>query len=313
MTEISKGLVKLAGKLFQEADEQKRFIDSITAPETQDICLIWLNSDEPGFSVLEKNFWESSFIYRVENSVKPGATKEHELGQFYCLDTSSVFSASVMKEIHEKPDTILDLCSSPGGKGIYAWRLFKPEMLICNEVIGKRIPALISNLKRCTISPSKVTNLDTRIFAEKFQSIADLVIVDAPCSGQSLLVKGKRSDGCFHPAAINMNSNRQKRILANASSTVKGGGHLAYMTCTFSPEENEKVIEWFLKRFSMFSPVEVEGYKEFQSHLTTIPCYRLWPHRTKGAGGFSCLLKKNSGDDEEEGDIEELRAVWKQG
>ena len=79
-----------------------------------------------------------------------------------------------------------------------------------------------------------------------------MVIVDAPCTGQSLLAKGDKALGCFHPVSINKSASRQKRIMANAAQTVAGGGYLAYMTCTFSTEENEQVGEWLMKQFPQF-------------------------------------------------------------
>lgn len=97
-----------------------------------------------------------------------------------------------------------------------AWRAMKPAELWCNEVIGKRIPALISNLKRCHVYPAVVINADTGVLADTGPQTADVVLVDAPCSGQSLVARGKKSPGCFHPATINM----------NAKSTASNSGEL---------------------------------------------------------------------------------------
>lgn len=77
----------------------------------------------------------------------------------------------------------------PGGKSIFAWKTLNPGLLLCNEVIGKRMGMLISNLKRCQINLSAAANLDSKILAEKMPQTANLVIVDAPCTGQSLLAK----------------------------------------------------------------------------------------------------------------------------
>ncbi|MEG5173865.1 hypothetical protein [Microcoleus sp. B3-D7] len=75
---------------------------------------------------------------------------------------------------------------------------------------------------------------------------ANLVIVDAPCTGQSLLAKGDKAPGCFHHVTINSNANRQKRIFANSAKIVAPQGYLVYMTCTYSTAENEQVSEWLL-------------------------------------------------------------------
>jgi len=160
---------------------------------------------------------------------------------------------------------------------------------------------LISNLKRCQISPSIIFNRDSSIFAENIPLSSNLVIVDAPCTGQSLLAKGEKAPGCFHPTAINKSANRQKRIIANSAQIVAPQGYLAYMTCTYSPEENEQVCEWFLSRFPHFQAVEINHLQEYQSHLTNIPCYRLFPQDRLGAGAFTALFKNT-----EVGEVKEL-------
>ncbi len=119
----------------------------------------------------------------------------------------------------------------------------------------------------------------------------DVVVVDAPCTGQSLLAKGETAPGCFHPVQINKNANRQRRILANAAQAVAPEGYLAYMTCAYSPEENEDTIAWLLARFPQFQPVIVPALHLFQSHLTDLPCYRMMPQDGLGAGAFTCLLR----------------------
>ncbi|MGH2414761.1 MAG: RsmB/NOP family class I SAM-dependent RNA methyltransferase, partial [Microcystaceae cyanobacterium] len=63
------------------------------------------------------------------------------------------------------------------------------------------------------------------------------------------------------------------------------------MTCIYSPEENEQVSEWFLQRFPSFQPVEVPNLAAYQSHLATVPCYRMWPQTGLGAGAFAVLFQ----------------------
>jgi 16S rRNA C967 or C1407 C5-methylase (RsmB/RsmF family) len=163
--------------------------------------------------------------------------------------------------------------------------------LICNEVIGKRLGMLISNLKRCQISPVAVLNQDPSRLAAQFPRSLPLILVDAPCSGQSLLAKGGKAPGCFHPVTINRNANRQKRILANAAQMLAPGGYLLYTTCTYAVEENERVGEWLWKQFPNLQPCTVPALAEYQSHLASYPCYRLWPQSGLGAGAITLLLQ----------------------
>jgi 16S rRNA C967 or C1407 C5-methylase (RsmB/RsmF family) len=160
-----------------------------------------------------------------------------------------------------------------------------------NEVIRKRTAPLISNYKRCLIDPAIVVSYDPQKLAEICGPVAQVVIVDAPCSGQSLVMKNKAAPGAFHPATISMNERRQRRILANSRALVTEGGYLLYSTCTFSRDENEDVVEWFLERFPAFEAVPVAALAAFRSHLSSEPCYRLWPHQGLGAGSFTALFR----------------------
>ncbi|MDG1897247.1 MAG: hypothetical protein P8J37_20310, partial [Fuerstiella sp.] len=247
--EISNTLKRLARRLFPDQVLREQFVQSLSAPAGYPVAVVWIRDRPavPVFDPLPRPNWLPDYVDLVTFEQRPGRHELHEQGAFYCLDPSSVFMAVGMCAVGDT-DTVVDVCTSPGGKSIMAWRAMKPAELWCNEVIGKRIPALISNLKRCHVYPAVVINADTGVLADTGPQTADVVLVDAPCSGQSLVARGKKSPGCFHPATINMNANRQRRILANSTSLVKHGGWLIYMTCTYSLKENERNVEWRLKK-----------------------------------------------------------------
>jgi 16S rRNA C967 or C1407 C5-methylase (RsmB/RsmF family) len=225
-----------------------------------------------------------------------------------------VFAATAFSAISANPHVLIDVCAAPGGKSVFAWRGLQPQLLIANEVIGKRTGVLIANLQRCSVAPACVISRDSSILAEAWPNAADVVVVDAPCSGQSLLARGKESPGCFHPATINMNSNRQKRILANAAALVAPGGWLTYMTCTFSEKENEDILRWLLKRFPRFAPQPVPLLAGRESPLADFPCYRLWPHEGEGAGAFTAILRNTDASSEaEEIDLDAVHVLWSSG
>lgn len=244
--------------------------------------------------------WQPDFVDRVQTEDKIGQHPLHQEGHFYSLDLSSVFAASAMGAIASPICTVFDMCASPGGKSIFAWRMFQPELLLCNEVTNKRIGALVYNLRRCEIRPARVVSVDSNVLAEEIPQIADLVLVDAPCTCQSVLAKGEKAPGCFHPVSINKNANRQKRILANSASLVAPQGYLLYMTCTYSTEENEEVMDWFLERFPEFAPVTVPALQDYQSHLTEQPCYRMFPQYGLGAGSFTVLFQNQAAGEKQE-------------
>ncbi|MCU0570252.1 MAG: RsmB/NOP family class I SAM-dependent RNA methyltransferase [Oculatellaceae cyanobacterium Prado106] len=305
MPEASKLLLKLSQKLFEETAEQSQFVAALTQPKPFHPCILWTQSKPESipFTLEATVPWQPMFVDRLALGEKPGKNPLHDQGEFYCLDFSSVFAASPLLQL-ESASVILDVCASPGGKSLFAGRWFSlkepaPQFLISNEAIGKRIGALISNLKRCrcAIAPSTqviTLNRDPSVLAELLPQTADVVLVDAPCSGQSLLAKGIKADGCFHPVSINKNANRQKRILANAAQLVAPQGHLLYMTCAYSPEENEQVGEWFLSRFPEFQPLAVPHLAAYQSHLSDRPCYRMFPQSRLGAGAFTMLFQNTT-------------------
>ncbi len=328
MEKPSNLLLKLSRRIFDNIESREKFIEALINPQPFHPCILWCREkpkDSP-FEVEVTIDWQPDFIDRLSLAAKPGKHPLHAQGYFYCLDFSSVFAASILLTIHQsiihQPiisesvisgsvisesiisesiisefvisksiNTVFDMCAAPGGKSIFAWKLLQPNLLISNEVIGKRLGMLMSNFKRCYIHPHIIVNRDSSIFAEKIPLSSDLVIVDAPCSGQSLLAKGNKAPGCFHPTTINKNANRQKRIIANSAQIVAPQGYLAYTTCTYSPEENERVCEWFLKKFPQFKAIESDRLKAYRSQLTNIPCYRMFPQSGLGAGAFTVLFQ----------------------
>lgn len=291
-------LLKLARQLFPDSPERDQFVEALTHPQPFNPCILWCQPRESIFETEPPLPWQPSFVDRLTFGQQPGKHPLHDAGAFYCLDFSSAFAASALQTvanaIESEINLIFDMCASPGGKSVFAWQQLKPKQILANEVIGKRLGALISNLRRCQISPSAVMNVDSQILAEVIPGTAEVVLVDAPCSGQSLLAKGSPNPGCFHPVNVNKNANRQKRILANSAHLVAPQGYLLYMTCTYAPEENERVVEWLLERFPAFQPIEVEHLQPYRSTLTSLPCYRIFPHHRLGAGAFTALLENTN-------------------
>lgn len=306
---------KLARRLFEHEEQQAAFIAALSAPQEYRPAILWVDGELRGageFAIEPPLAWQPPFVDRLCAGQRPGQHPLHERGAFYCLDMSSVFAASVMSAVMRDQPLVIDMCASPGGKSIFAWRQSRPAMLLANEVIKKRTAQLIANFKRCRIRPAAVTSLDSAELAGLAGETASLVIVDAPCSGQSLIARSRDNPGCFHPATINLNANRQRRILANSATLVAPGGHLVYITCTYSVKENEGNAAWLMKQFPHFSALEAPRLSEFQSHLADFPCYRMWPQDGIGAGAFAVLFRKGAEGQRQDLDMEALRPVWMQ-
>ncbi|MDM7326224.1 MAG: RsmB/NOP family class I SAM-dependent RNA methyltransferase [Thermosynechococcus sp. Uc] len=291
VAKCSRLAVACANRLFESAHDRECFLEALTIPPAYAATVLWCREPTSSlpFEPLPPLPWQPPWVSRFAPGSRTGQHPLHEAGAYYCLDSSSVFAAVPLLTLPQEPSLVIDVCAAPGGKSLFAWRSLHPHYLLCNETIGKRVGMLIGNLKRCRVHPVGVTSWDTEVLAAEFQGTADVVIVDAPCSGQSLLAKGQKADGCFHPVTIRHNQRRQKRILAAATTLVRPGGWLLYSTCTFSQDENEGVATWLMATFPHLIPQKVPVLAPYQSHLAAFPCYRLWPQQGEGAGAFTVL------------------------
>jgi 16S rRNA C967 or C1407 C5-methylase (RsmB/RsmF family) len=308
-------MLRQAANLFPDRAERDLFIDALvkTVPREQAIIIM---KDDPAirtFPRMKRVDWQPAWVERLSEEFRPGQHPLYQKGCFYPLDFSSVFSASAMLAATEAPRRVLDLCASPGGKSVFCYRAFKPETLIANETIRKRTGALIANFTRCHIEGSHVWSADPSVYAKKYGEAFDMVIVDAPCTGQSLLAKGDDAPGAFSPQMIDMNVGRQRRIAGTAAQCLLPGGYLFYSTCTFSIKENEKLMTWLQAQYPELKPVEVPLLAAFQSRFVDFPCYRLFPHQGFGAGAFACLLRRDGDRPEELPILHEIAFSWKYG
>lgn len=224
--------------------------------------------------------------------VKPSAYPDYAAGWYYVLDLSSCWESAALSSV-PSPSCSLDLCAAPGGKTMLMSARFLPgasHRHVANEVNAARRGILRQNLTQCGLEQIEVTGLRPDQW-EKSTDRFDLILVDAPCSGQSLLAKGIKNPGCLGASMVNGNAKRQKGIMLAACHCVSPGGHILYSTCTYDPDENEKVMGYILRRVPGWDAVEVPLLKPYQSQLADFPAYRMLPEHGCGAGGFCCLLR----------------------
>ena len=246
----------------------------------------------PPFACIDTSAWAwlppGVFVPRAGE--KPTAHGDYrEKGYYYSLDLSSCWESAALAVV-PPPGSSLDMCAAPGGKTMLLAARHLPLRHIANEVSPSRRGILRQNLEHCGVPHTEVTGLRPDQWGTAGQ-LFDLLLVDAPCSGQSLLAKGIRNPGCLGASMVNGNAKRQKGILLAAVRCVAPGGHLLYTTCTYDPDENEKVISYILKRMPGWQAVAVPALSSFRSALVDFPAYRLLPEHGFGAGGFCCLLK----------------------
>lgn len=221
----------------------------------------------------KKVSWANEAYYFDEN-VRPGKHPYHEMGLYYIQEPSAMSAAALLAP---KPGMrVLDLCAAPGGKSTQlATYLGDSGLLVSNEINTQRSRILSQNIERMGIKNAIVTNEDSFVLASHFPGFFNAIQVDAPCSGEGMFRKLPEAIEQWSMENVAICAARQKEILDNAAVMLKPGGVIVYSTCTFSKEENEDVIEYFLERYPDFTLEEME---------------RFWPHKVDGEGHFVAKL-----------------------
>lgn len=233
-----------------------------------------------GISSDKKVSWANEAYYFDEN-VRPGKHPYHEMGLYYIQEPSAMSAAALLAP---KPGMrVLDLCAAPGGKSTQlATYLGDSGLLVSNEINTQRSRILSQNIERMGIKNAIVTNEDIFVLASHFPGFFNAIQVDAPCSGEGMFRKLPEAIEQWSMENVAICAARQKEILDNAAVMLKPGGVIVYSTCTFSKEENEDVIEYFLERHPDFTLEEME---------------RFWPHKVDGEGHFVAKLVRRGSVD----------------
>lgn len=180
----------------------------------------------------------------------------HHAGVFYFQEASAMSAVTALDP--QPGERVLDLCAAPGGKSTQiAGRLKGQGLLVSNEIIPSRAKILLSNIERMGVRNAAVTCEQPERLCTALRGFFDRVLVDAPCSGEGMFRREPVALTEWRPELPEACANRQLAILQSAKKAVKGGGLLVYSTCTFSPEENEGVVDAFLKENPDFEIEEI--------------------------------------------------------
>jgi 16S rRNA C967 or C1407 C5-methylase (RsmB/RsmF family)/NOL1/NOP2/fmu family ribosome biogenesis protein len=212
-------------------------------------------------------------------------------GAYYVQEASSMFIAEALRQVCNLAEDklVLDLCAAPGGKStLLASLLTDNSFLIANEVIKSRVEILKENIIRWGNPSVCVSHHEVEDFAD-LAGLFDIVLIDAPCSGEGLFRKDPDAIREWSEEAVVTCSARQKRLLTVAASFVKPEGILLYSTCTYNESENKENVEWLLQHggFQMLSL----DIKPDWGILARSFGYQFYPHRLRGEGFFMAALK----------------------
>ncbi|MFH1768783.1 MAG: RsmB/NOP family class I SAM-dependent RNA methyltransferase [Candidatus Omnitrophota bacterium] len=196
-------------------------------------------------------------------------------GLVYVQNVSSMIPPLILEPAAE--DKILDLCAAPGakttqivslaGESAFSQRglsdmtpeeknsqikalLDKQFELVAFEKIRVRYYKLLANLKiqgADFITPLLCDGIWAR---KKYPDYFDKILLDTPCSGEGrFYINNPRSFKYWKYRKVKEMAHKQKKLIASAFRALGSGGILVYSTCTFSPEENEEIVDWALNKF----------------------------------------------------------------
>lgn len=234
---------------------------------------------------------DNAFFYDPE-AFKASKHPYYAAGLYYLQEASAMTPAALLPIALN--DYVLDACAAPGGKSTaVAAKLADSGLLVANDISPSRSQALVRNIESAGITNALVSACDLKAFGH-LNNFFDKILVDAPCSGEGMFQRDKQTLKHYDAAESAYYAVKQKELLEQAYYLLKEGGLLCYSTCTFSPLENEEVIQAVLnnhpdlklsafpKRYAGFSP-GLNGLKD---------AIRIYPHKMAGEGHFIALLQK---------------------
>jgi 16S rRNA (cytosine1407-C5)-methyltransferase len=204
-------------------------------------------------------------------------------GKIYQQSSSSQLPVIVLDP--RKGERILDMCAAPGSKTSQMAMLMENSgQIVAIESAHQRYYKLKAVLVLLGAENVKVIFKDARLYRDN--ELFDAVLADVPCSSEGRFsADDPDSFKYWSTRKIKEMQNKQRGLLLSASRLVKPGGRLVYSTCTFAPEENEAVVNWFLKKAGNDFSVEKVSLRDIESY----PAILSWGKKTFHPDVSKCL------------------------
>jgi 16S rRNA C967 or C1407 C5-methylase (RsmB/RsmF family)/NOL1/NOP2/fmu family ribosome biogenesis protein len=242
--------------------------------------------------------------FRIAAGTPAGKHPYHAAGLYYIQDPSAMVVGALMNPL--PGERVADLAAAPGGKSTHlAAKMGDSGFLLANDIHPTRARELAGNLERFGVRNAAVTVESVDRLSARLPGFFDRVLLDAPCSGEAMFFKSEAARSDWDVGSVDGCARRQEELLSRAAVMVRPGGLLVYSTCTFSPEEDERVIACFIRESGDFTieesfrpPGASSGRPDWvEPELPGLSrTVRLWPHRFAGAGHFIALLRRAPGD-----------------
>ncbi|MDO4695274.1 hypothetical protein [Porphyromonas sp.] len=251
----------------------------------------------------------SDLGYYIDSRPTFGVDPLWHAGAYYVQEASSMFVSCYLTNLDFSPKVALDLCAAPGGKSTLMRSLLPQScVLITNEPDKGRATILHENITRYGGDEIIITNAyPHQLRASGLK--CDLILVDAPCSGEGMFRKDPNSRNEWSLGSVASCSAKQKDIIDEAWQMLQPGGILIYSTCTYNREENEAQLSYILDNFDVdkiLSP-NIQDTESLGIQRGSIDgVYRFFPHHAKGEG-LAIFAVQKSGEKTEAPDIKQTK------
>ena len=241
--------------------------------------------EKQGYTATRVKF--SPITVTLPGAANPRKIKGFEEGWFYVQDEASAIAALALSA--KSGDTVIDVCSAPGGKSFASAILSSDKAKIHSfDIHESKLSLITDTADRLGIRSVTASVRDALTPDESLVGRADKLLCDVPCSGLGVIAK--KPDLRYKDISATAElPPLQLDILTASSRYLKKGGELVYSTCTLNPRENAEVVHKFLDQNPDFTLVDfsVGSLKSEDGMLT------LWPHIHNTDGFFISKLRKN--------------------
>jgi 16S rRNA (cytosine967-C5)-methyltransferase len=230
--------------------------------------------------------------YKVTGTKQPlTRTASFQEGLFYIQDKASCYAAEVADP---KPNmTVLDVCAAPGAKTTYLAQLMQNQGVIYSiDYSTRRMKVWKEEVSRMGVKMAEPVIADA-CSSLPFAAEADVVVLDPPCTSTGAFGRFPSAKWRITPRSIEKMAGVQWQMINNCAEKVKAGGVLTYSTCSITVEENEMIIERFLKWHPEFSLAGINPKIGLPGLRGLTKCQRLYPHVHQSNGFFIAKLLKH--------------------
>ena len=246
--------------------------------------------EKPEFDLIEQVLWCQNGYYLDKRPLFTLDPLFHS-GSYYPQEAGSMFIEYLFNQLSiSKKSCVLDLCAAPGGKSTLISSILDEDgFLVCNEIIPNRNSILRENLVKWGSANVVVTgNLPNHF--QRVPSLFDVILLDAPCSGEGMFRKDIESRNEWSKSHVEMCASRQRQIVSDVWDSLKEDGYLIYSTCTLNQFENEGNVHWILENLDAeLVPLKISlpiiaGRENVGSYFV--------PGLTKSEGFYCAVLRK---------------------